>query len=295
MGIEFGNKKIAMLSVAGRIHGARCAGYIVNPQGQGAIVPQIGGISYNVPLGSSVYRFAANHVEPGASVSHENREDNDALCGLACIGNTAIVTSGDAKGARGIVCGKHVSMEYRLYNLIVDFPQPVIEKLCVNDTILVKAYGQGLELKNPLILAENIDPSLLEVMDITTGADGRIHVPVAATVPALLMGYKVGLRTSVFDYDIMTDDPALLEAQGLAGLRIGDVVLIKDFDASYSAGVYEGAASVGVVVTGDSLRTGHGPGVVMILSSRQGQICAVPDKSANLAKHFEILRKRRGA
>ena len=62
--------------------------------------------------------------------------------------------------------------------------------MCIRDS--VKAYGQGLELKNPLILAENIDPSLLEVMDITTGADGRIHVPVAATVPALLMGYKVG-------------------------------------------------------------------------------------------------------
>lgn len=292
--MEFGKRKTAMVSVQGRIHGAKCAGYIVGPLGEAAVVPQVGGITYNVKVGDGVFGFAANHVEPGVSVSNEDPADNDALCALACVGNTAIVTSGDAKGARGLVSGKHVSAEYRLYSLTVDFDAATLEKLCVNDGILIKAHGQGLSFPNPDILAENVDPELLEVMGVTADAGGALRVPVAAEVPALLMGYKVGLKPYAFDYDIMTDDPELLKQYGLTGLRIGDVVLARDFDASYSAGVYGGAVSIGVVTTGDSLRTGHGPGVVMLLSSRKGAITGVPDPGANLAAYFKTLRERRG-
>jgi hypothetical protein len=67
-------------------------------------LPGVGGITYNVRVGDLACGWEADHVEPGVSV--ENKENdprygqgaNVAFNVLSCVGNAAIVASGDAGG-----------------------------------------------------------------------------------------------------------------------------------------------------------------------------------------------------
>jgi hypothetical protein len=87
--------------------------YIVSATGKPTILPGVGGISYNFRVGDSAYGWEADHAEPGVSL--ENKEidarsgqaPNTAFNILSCVGNEAVVASGDGKGAKGTVTGKH--------------------------------------------------------------------------------------------------------------------------------------------------------------------------------------------
>ncbi len=121
----------------------------------------------------------------------------------ACIGNEAKVVTGDAKGAKGTVTGHHGGAEH----VLIDFSDDVLEKLTLDDKILIKGYGQGLKLLDyPEISVYNVDPNLLEKMGIIE-KDGELHVPVVAVVPSFLMGSGIGSTSmGTGDYDIMTAD-----------------------------------------------------------------------------------------
>ncbi|RLI17016.1 DUF4438 domain-containing protein, partial [Candidatus Bathyarchaeota archaeon] len=142
--------------------------YRISAGGSPVVLPGVGGITYNVRVGDLACGWEADHVEPGVSV--ENKENdprfgqgaNVALNVLSCIGNEAVVVSGDAKGGKGVVVGKHGGIEH----VLVDFPFETLEKLMIGDKILVKAYGVGLKLIDfPHIKVMNMDPRLLEALD----------------------------------------------------------------------------------------------------------------------------------
>src|SRR5512146_477715 len=120
--------------------------YNVSPTGLPSVLPGLGGITYNIRVGDLACGWEADHVEP--SVSLENKE-NDSRYGqganaafniLSCVGNEAVVVSGDAKGGKGIVTGKHGGVEH----VLVDFKPEIMEKLMLGDRILVKGFGVGL-------------------------------------------------------------------------------------------------------------------------------------------------------
>ena len=119
-----------------------------------------------------------DHVEPGVSVKNIERADsytqgyNRTFNALACIGNEALIVSGDAKGEKGVVTGKHGGIEH----ILIDFPPETLERLVIGDKILVKAYGQGLELLDyPEIKVMNLDPDLLLKMPLKE-ANGRLRI-----------------------------------------------------------------------------------------------------------------------
>ncbi|MEW6724041.1 MAG: DUF4438 domain-containing protein [Bacillota bacterium] len=58
---------------------------------------------------------------------------------LACLGNEAIVVSGKAEGARGVVTGKHGGAE----RVMVDFDRETMEKIVIGDKVLIRAHGAG--------------------------------------------------------------------------------------------------------------------------------------------------------
>ena len=136
--------------------------YLVDQGGGVHILPGVGGITYNVVVGDSAFSFAGDHVEPGVSMTLDEREKDGAslgaLCILACVGNEARVVSGEALGARGVVTGKHGGVEH----VIVDFAPSVLERLVVGDRIQIKAFGQGLQLEDfPDVQVMSLDPGLL--------------------------------------------------------------------------------------------------------------------------------------
>lgn len=259
--------------------------YDVSFDGRPFIVPSVGGITPNVRVGDSAFAFIADHIEPAVTVRHPDDRLNTSLNVLSCIGNEAVVSSGDAKGECGRVTGKHGGVEH----VMIDFPPEVMRRMTIGDKITVWSCGLGLRfLDLPDTLAFNLDPDLVHRMGMEIH-DGRLRVRVARIVPAAVMGSGLGRSTVVRgDYDIQTFDGKLAEKHGLRELRLGDVVAISDADNSFGRIYRSGAISVGVVVHGSSFVAGHGPGVTTILSSAKGEIDVEVDESANLANYFNV-------
>lgn len=69
---------------------------------------------------------------------------------------------------------------------------------------------------------------------------------------------------------------------GLDKLCFGDIVFIKDHHAANGADYKENAGSVGVIVHGDSFSSGHGPGVCVFLTAKNGLIKPIISEKANL-------------
>lgn len=274
--------RLVLISVAGEIAPARMRSpYSVTTEGKVKVIPVLGGITYNVKVGDSAYGWEGDHVEPGVSVMARKKEEEIPFMTLPCIGNEVIVMSGDAKGSRGVVTGKHGGVNH----VIVHFDDEVLEKLMVGDKVLIKAWGQGLKLlDHPDVKVMNIDPDLFEKIGIVE-KDGKLHVPVVAKVPAHLMGSGIGASSSAStDYDIMALDPREV---GVEDLRLGDIVAIMDHDNSYGVGKYrKGAVSIGVVVHSACVSAGHGPGVVVIMTGDESKILPEVVERANISDHL---------
>ena len=260
--------------------------YNISAKGTPSVLPGVGGITYNLRVGDPACGWEADHVEP--SVSVENKENdprygqgaNAAFNVLSCVGNDAIVVSGDAKGAKGIVTGKHGGIDH----VLVDFQPEVLEKLMLSDKILVKAYGVGLKLTEfSDIKVMNMDPRFLEVLNPKPNGE-KLEVPVSHMVPAVVMGSGLGAnQTHSGDYDIQLFDENVVEQYGLEDLRLGDLVAIIDADHSFGRIYHQGSISVGIIVHTNCVTAGHGPGVTSLMTSPSGKIIPKIDSKANIA------------
>jgi hypothetical protein len=199
---------------------------------------------------------------------------------MACVGNEAVVLSGEAKGAAGRVTGKHGGVEH----VLVDFPPEVMRKMAIGDKIQIWSCGLGMTLLDlPDVKVFNADPDFIEQWAPEVH-DGKLRVHVAKLIPAAVMGSGLGRSTVVRgDCDIQTFDDVTAQQYGLRELRLGDVVAIVDADHSFGRIYRTGAISVGVVVHGRSYVAGHGPGVTSLLTSPDGKIEPVIDERANVA------------
>jgi hypothetical protein len=262
--------------------------YRITHDGRPVALPGIGGICYSTRVGDSATRWVGDHVEPGVSV-HNLKKDaanespgNFALTTYSCVGNRARVISGPAEGAEGTVTGKHGGVEH----VLMDFPPETMEKLRIGDEIMVRARGIGMELVDfPDVKPFNCSPALLDAWGLEEADGGVLRVPVVKQVPARVMGSGIGRDNVVRgDYDIQLFDEKTVEDFDLADLRMGDMVAILDADHSYGRIYSEGAVSVGVVVHGNSVVSGHGPGVTTLLTSHEGKIEPVLVGNANLAR-----------
>ncbi|KLU58883.1 hypothetical protein CEB3_c49010 [Peptococcaceae bacterium CEB3] len=277
---------LVIQSVMGEIAHPRMQNpFLVGQDGIPQVLPGIGAITYNIGLGDLVFGWECDHVEPGVSIRNPDDIENTALLTLACIGNEAKVISGDGKGLMGFVTGAHAGRD----NTILYFDKKELGNLSVGDKVQIKAFGLGLKLPDYSdIKMMSLDPDLLEAMQITEG-NGCLEVPVVATVPAYLMGSGIGAGVSQKgDYDIMTQDRGTIERLGLNKLRFGDLVLLSDCDNTYGRGYLRGAVTVGVIVHSDCILAGHGPGVVTLMSSKEGNILPRIDEKANIGRYLGL-------
>jgi hypothetical protein len=259
--------------------------YYISNTGQPRVLPSTGGITYNVRVGDRIKGIVGDHVEPAVTAKNPDPEANAGFNILSCVGNEATVVSGDAKGAKGVVTGTHGGAEH----VMIDFDSKTLDKLVIGDKIQVRSLGVGLAIDQfPDILCTGLDPNLFEKW-VTDVKDGKLVVPVAKTAPAAIMGSGLG-RDNVFrgDYDITMFDPKIVQQHGLDELRFGDFVAIIDADSTYGRHFYTGAISIGIVVHGDSIISGHGPGVTGLLTSRSGAILPVIDRHANIADLLKL-------
>ncbi len=270
-------------------------GWKVDHEGKPFILPSIGGITLNIQVGDSAFGLAGDHIEPGVSCSANSEKPfdfpNNSLQLLSCIGNEAIIVSGDAKGEKGVVTGHHGGSEH----VMIDFPKAILKQLTYDDKIMIITRGQGLRLIDyPDIKLYNLDPDLLKKVKIKQKKlKGLIEVPVTTIVPAQCMGSGLGAaHTAAGDYDIMTSDPDTVKEYKLDKLKFGDFVALLDHDNSYGRSFLKGAISIGVVVHSDCLLAGHGPGVSTLMTCSKPLIKPMLDANANIADILKIGTKR---
>ncbi len=281
--------KLVKMSVIGEVVSPTVGAsiYRVSADGEPMILPGVGGITYNVRVGDLATGWMADHVEPGVSL--ENRVSDSrmphaqsrALNVLSCIGNEATVVKGDAKGEKGVVVGKHGGIEH----VMTDFQPEVMEKLVIEDKVMVKAYGVGLKLLDmPEVKTYNLSPRFLEAIDPKI-ASSKLEIPVTHVVPAAIMGSGLGRNhVSSGDYDITLFCKETVKEYGLEDLRLGDLVAIADADHSYGRIYRKGAMSVSIVTHSDCVTAGHGPGTTTLFTSKTGAIKPVIDAGANIAR-----------
>ncbi|MCW4036699.1 MAG: DUF4438 domain-containing protein [Candidatus Bathyarchaeota archaeon] len=289
--IETNKDKLLKVAVQGEIVSPTSRGYRAQWDGQPKLSLGMGGIKYNLKVGDPCFGWASgDHVEPGVTIRGKERPrpSECALALLACIGNEAVVVSGEAKGEKGVFTGRHAGSDD-----LVWFPDETLEKLAIGDKVQVKAYGVGLRIKGfEDIRVNKCDPRLLESLGIEV-KEGKLVVPVVAEIPGFLMGSGTGAGTVLesVDYDIQTTDPKAVKKYNMERLRLGDVVCLRDQLCTSGRGYYQGAVTIGVIIHGASDYSGHGPGVNPILSTKDGRLETRIEPTANTALYLGLRDK----
>ena len=172
--------------------------YIPHPDGTATVLPGMYGITYNVRCGDRAFGWAGDHVEPGVSIDDDgNSGRHHALHYLNCIGNDALVTSGMAAGAKGVVVGEHA-------RILVQFDNDAYDGMAPGDRIQVMTLGQGLVLTDyPGVALKKMSPRLFHALGITEDK-GRLHVNVAMELPIRIMGSGAELNSEYVDQDLMS-------------------------------------------------------------------------------------------
>jgi hypothetical protein len=261
----------------------RYPGYTMDASGVGRVWPGMSGVVYNARVGDPAFGWAGDHVEPGVSIANPDAAAEFALHYLTCIGNRAVVTSGLAKGAEGIVTGEHARM-------LVDFPTQANDLICVGDPIQIFALGRGLMLSDfPQIELKKVSPRLLHSLRIEIVEGGKkIRIPVTMELPPRIMGSGAELNSEYVDQDLMSGDRALMSELGIDQMRLGDIVVIPNADHRWGRGYRKGAASIALCIHGDSVMTGHGPGILTLMTTDEPIIEWVIDPTANIANYFQM-------
>ncbi|WP_116133419.1 DUF4438 domain-containing protein [Tropicimonas sp. IMCC34043] len=272
------------MAVAGSVSepAVRPGQYIPHPDGRAAILPGMYGIAYNVRCGDRAFGWAGDHVEPGVSIDDEGDSGrHHALHYLTCIGNDAVVTSGMAAGARGVVIGEHA-------RILVQFEAEAQELMAPGDRVQIITCGRGLTLPDfPQVEVKKLSPRLFHALGVTLSGN-RLHVPVSMELPIRIMGSGAELNSEYVDQDLMSGDRALMAELGIDKMRLGDLIAIRHADHRYGRSYREGAVSIALCIHGDSVMTGHGPGILTLMTARDGSIDFSVDPAANLSTALQL-------
>ncbi|MFZ0391556.1 MAG: DUF4438 domain-containing protein [Calditrichia bacterium] len=290
MDLKLNTRELVQMSVVGEINHPtlRKTGYVINSRGKAEVYPSVGGISYNVRIGMPAVGWMADHVEPGVSILNSGKSfgeysPNGALNVLACIGNQAQVISGEGKGSRGFVTGKHGGIDH----VLIDFEPEILEQLTIGDKILIKAFGVGLQLSGyfPGVLVMNTDPELLRKIVLDT--DKKVKVAVSREIPMHLLGSGIG-SSSVYsgDCDIQVFDDEAIKKYNLNELKLGDIISISDCDASHGWIYRKNHFTIGVIAHSNSVTAGHGPGVTTLMTAAAEFLEPEVRKNMNLIHLF---------
>ncbi len=285
MSVKTNSDRVISISVMGEIAAPSmpplpAVPYSLTSEGVPFLLPAWGSIVYNVAVGDSAFGWLADCIHPGVSIKVKDANGNAGLNILACVGNVAMVMSGGAVGARGIVTGKSGRFSE---HVIIHFDEDAKNKMCVGDKIVVRAKGVGMELPDhPGVKIKSCSPELLDALEVTTNDEGKLSVPVVAVVPPHLLGAGAGLTSEGGSIHIQTADKKAVAEAGLDKLRLGDVVALGEYDSSWNHGYLRSGMGIGVIAQGDSPRAGYGPGITMLMTTASNGIAPMISADVNI-------------
>jgi len=252
--------------------------YDVSADGVPFVSVGAGGVCYTVRVGSEARGWAADQVEPGASIANPDAAANEALMLYTCVGNRVTVRSGGAAGAVGVVTGKHEAF-HAYKHVLVHLPAEALESVVPGDRFVVQAIGRGMTVGElPEIACHSLGPELWDAW-APERADGRLRLRVTRVLAPEAVGIGSGRVSGATSIALQAE-----AAEGLDGLRIGDLVAVRDWDATYYTGYHEDRVTIGVVATGDSPLLGNGPATTILLSGPSASFELAVGPGANLAQ-----------
>ena len=281
--LKTNEKKLIKMSIGGYVTqpSFKNPGYIPDNDGNSVILPGMYGVVNNVKVGDKAFGWNGDHIEPGVSIDSENINEHFALHYLVCTGNKAIVRSGEAKGKTGIVTGEHAR------NLI-HFEQNILEKICVGDQIDIITHGRGLRLLDfPEIEIKKIDPNLLKSMNFKV-VNKKLIVDVAIELPIKIMGSGAELNSEYVDQDLMSGDRSLMKKLKIDQMKLGDLIVINHADHRWGRSYKKDHVSIALCIHGDSVMTGHGPGIMTIMTGTKKNLGWRINKKSNLKNILKI-------
>tara|TARA_B100000929_G_scaffold237640_1_gene194454 strand:- start:728 stop:1594 length:867 start_codon:yes stop_codon:yes gene_type:complete len=281
--IKSNAKTLIKMVVAGYVSqpSFRSPGYIPDNDGKSVIYPGMFGVVNNVKVGDKAFGWAGDHIEPGVSIDSEHINEHFALHYMVCTGNKAIVRSGEAKGSIGIVTGEHARN-------LVHFEQKTLDKICVGDQIDIITHGRGLKLLDfPDIELKKIDPNLLKSMNLKI-VDKKLIVDVAMELPIRIMGSGAELNSEYVDQDLMSGDRSLMKKLKIDQMRLGDLIVINHADHRWGRSFKKDYISIAICIHGDSVMTGHGPGIMTIMTGKRKNLGWKINKKANIKNILKV-------
>lgn len=284
-GLTWNTSDLVEMAVTGQVSqpAIRQGAYLHWPDGRATTLPGMYGIVYNARVGDRAFGWAADHLEPGVSIAHADERADYALHYLTCIGNAAEVTSGLARGARGVVTGEHA-------RLLVDFEPDVLDRMTIGDTVQIRATGRGLRLNaHPALEFKKTSPALAEAFGLRVDG-GRVICPVAMELPARIMGSGAELNAEFVDQDLMSGDRALMAELGIDQMRLGDLIAIRDVDHRFGRSYRRGWVAICLCIHGDSVLAGHGPGILTLITGPEDALGFTIDPTANIATTLAIRK-----
>jgi hypothetical protein len=256
--------------------------YDVTADGAPFVSIGAGGVCYTVTVGADAHGWAADQVEPGASIANPDAAANEALMLYACVGNRVTVRSGDASGAVGVVTGKHEAF-HAYKHVLVHLPANALDALVPGDRLVVHATGRGMTVDElPEITCHSLGPELWNAW-APERSGSRLGIRVTRVLAPEVVGMGSGRVSGATSIALQSEADEVLD-----GLRIGDLVAVRDWDATYYTGYHEDRVTIGVVSTGDSPVLGNGPATTILLSGPSTAFDLVVDTDANLAGLLEL-------
>jgi hypothetical protein len=264
-----------------RLLTVRAAGYVVPPQAPGRLPdsagidrfrPGQGGVVLNVGLGDPASGWESDHLEPGVSLAHPESAANRALQVLSCVGNRATVTSGAARGAQGVVVGKHGTV-------LVHVDRQILTRIVPGDSVSIDTRGVGLAIDDfPDVVTHSLDPTLLS--RIVSIAAGRLRVRAVRELSPEIAAAGLGMEAAWANIDLETHDSST--SHELEGLCFGDLVVLRGQDHRHVRRRDPGWLTCGVIAHGASVSGGHGLGMATLLTAPISQVDVVLDADASL-------------
>jgi len=285
------NKNLLVeMSVMGNITQPKFPGlpaepYRLDSEGAPFLLPTWGSITHNISIGDSAFGWEADCIHPGISIKYKDENGNRGLNILSCVGNEAVIFSGEAKNTKGVVTGKSGRFSEQV---IIHFPKKVREKISINDKILIKSIGVGLKIINfDNIFCKSLSPILFEKMNINI-KNNSLRIPVTSIIPSHLVGAGAGLTSESGSLHIQTSDKKEVEKYNLKKLKLGDIVLIEDYDSRYQHGYLKNSSGIGVIGQTDSPRAGYGPGITLLMTSTNKYIQPSISTLANIKNYLNL-------
>jgi len=120
--------------------------------------------------------------------------------------------------------------------------------------------------------------------------DKMLIVDVAIELPIRIMGSGAELNSEYVDQDLMSGDRSLMKKLKIDQMRLGDLIVINHADHRWGRSFKKDYISIAICIHGDSVMTGHGPGIMTIMTGKRKNLGWNINKKANIKNILKVKK-----